>query len=241
MMHLTSVLFPAPFSPSSACTDPRASFSDTFSSAAHRPELLGDPQRLQRRRRRVDDRARAVADLQAHDSASSSAREVDTVPNTPFCIFTILIAAAWLPASVAAQQSSRMQALVAAIVPLAHGRVDADVGGDAGQDQVGDPALPQDQIEVGRAEGPLARLVDDRLAGQRRQLRDDLPAGLAADQDAAAGAGVADADALVPLGPARAPALVGGQIGQVGAVPLARVHDVVAAGAHLGRGPRGSA
>ena len=105
-MHLTSVLLPAPFSPSSACTVPRASFSDTLSSATSEPNRLVIPERLQRRRRRVDDRARAVVDLQAHDSASSSAREVETAPNTPFCILTILIAAAWLPASVAAQQSS---------------------------------------------------------------------------------------------------------------------------------------
>jgi hypothetical protein len=32
--------------------------------------------------------------------------EVATAPNTPPCILTILIAAAWLPASVAPQQSS---------------------------------------------------------------------------------------------------------------------------------------
>src|SRR5262249_54433541 len=40
MMHLTSVLLPAPFSPSKACTLPRATFSDTSSSATKSPKRL---------------------------------------------------------------------------------------------------------------------------------------------------------------------------------------------------------
>jgi len=43
--------------------------------------------------------------------------------------------------------------------------VDADVGGDAGQDDVGDAALAQDEVEVVSAERALARLVDDRSPG----------------------------------------------------------------------------
>jgi hypothetical protein len=64
--------------------------------------------------------------------------------------------------------------------------------------------------------------------GSGRELGDDLPARLAAHQDAAAGARVADAgtDAL------RAPALVGRQVGEVGAVAFARVDHHVAAFAH---------
>ena len=42
-------------------------------------------------------------------STSSSAFEVEMAPKTPFCIVTIFSAAAWLPASVAAQQSPRMR------------------------------------------------------------------------------------------------------------------------------------
>ena len=38
------------------------------------------------------------------------------------------------------------------------------IGGDAGEDDVGDAALAQHQLEVGGAEGALAGLVDDRLA-----------------------------------------------------------------------------
>ena len=57
------------------------------------------------------------------------------------------------------------QALVAAVVGLAHGGVHADVGGDAGQDQVGDAAGAQHQVEVGGVEGALARLVESTSPG----------------------------------------------------------------------------
>jgi hypothetical protein len=74
----------------------------------------------------------------------------------------------------------------------------------------------------------VARLVDDDFARQRREFVDDFPAGFAAHQDASAGAFVADAgaDAL------RAPALVGRQVGEVGAMAFAGVDDVVARFAH---------
>jgi hypothetical protein len=86
------------------------------------------------------------------------------------------------------------------------------------------PRSAQHQFEVGGAERALAGLVDDRLAGQRRQLGDDVPARLAAHQDAAARAGIADAGADL----ARAPALVGRQVGEIGAMALAGVDDVIA-------------
>ncbi len=63
---------------------------------------------------------------------------------------------------------------------------------------------------------------------ERVELRNDVPAGLAAHQDAAARAGVADAGA----DPARAPALVRRQVGEIGPMALARMDDVVALGAH---------
>jgi hypothetical protein len=76
--------------------------------------------------------------------------------------------------------------------------VNAHVGGDAGQNEVGDAAQPQHQSKIRGAERAFAGLVDKRLAGKRRQLGDDLPAGLAAHQDAAARAGVANARANPP-------------------------------------------
>ena len=74
----------------------------------------------------------------------------------------------------------------------------------------------QKQLEVGRAEGPLARLVVDGLAGERRQLGDQLRSGLTVDQHTAHGALVADAQ-----GRAATQALGGRAIRQVGAVGLA--------------------
>jgi hypothetical protein len=59
------------------------------------------------------------------------------------------------------------QALEPAVVGLAHCRVNADVGGDAGQYEVGNAAQSQYQFEIGRAERTFAGLVDDRLAGKR--------------------------------------------------------------------------
>ena len=122
----------------------------------------------------------------------------------------------------------QQQAFEAAVVGLAHGGVDADVGGDAGEHDVVDAAQAQHQLEIGGAERALAGLVDDRLLRQRRELRDDVPARLAAHQDAAARARIADAGADA----ARAPALVGGQVGEIGPMAFARVDDVEALGAH---------
>ena len=119
-------------------------------------------------------------------------------------------------------------AFEAAIIGLAHGGVDADIGGDAGQHDVLDAAHAQHQFEVGGAERALAGLVDDGLAGSRREIGNDVPAGLAAHQDPAARAGIADPGADL----ARAPALVGGQIGEIGAMTLAGMDDVIALGAH---------
>ena len=63
--------------------------------------------------------------------------------------------------------------------PFAHGGVDADIGVDAGQHEVADAAQAQDQLEIGDAEAVPARPVNDRLAWQGREFRDDLPTWLA--------------------------------------------------------------
>src|ERR1700743_2909549 len=102
-------------------------------------------------------------------------------------------------------------AFEAAVVCFSHGGVNTDVGRDTGQYDVLDPAQTQHQFKVCRAEGSLAGLVDNRLVRQRRAIRNDLPARLAANQYAPAGAGVADARADL----ARAPALIGGQVGEI--------------------------
>ena len=50
----------------------------------------------------------------------------------------------------------------------------------------------QDRVEIGGVERALAGLVDDRLAGLRVKLRNDVVTGLAAHQNAAHRPGVAD-------------------------------------------------
>ena len=94
-----------------------------------------------------------------------------------------------------ARAVGQQEALVPPVVRVPHRRVHADVGGDPGQDDVRNAADPEQQVQVGGVEGALARLVDDRLAVERGDLRDDLPARLAPDQDPPARAFVADARA----------------------------------------------
>jgi hypothetical protein len=85
------------------------------------------------------------------------------------------------------------QALEPAVVGLAHRCVDADVGRDPGQYDVVDAAQTQHELEIGRTERALTGFVDDRFAFRGREVRDDLPAGFAAHQYAAARPGITDA------------------------------------------------
>ena len=116
------------------------------------------------------------------------------------------------------------QAVVAAVERLAQDRLDAAVGGDPGEHQVLDAALPEVSVDAGRAEGAIGVLVEDRLAGERRDLGDDLPARLAADEAAAERAAIADDDE-VAAGPAPGP--VGLDVGEIGGEGLARVDATV--------------
>src|SRR3954453_5489099 len=102
-MHFTSVLLPAPFSPSSAWNEPAGTVSDTSSSAASAPKRL-----VMLRHSRLIAVAGGGdgAGILIQFKASTTAADRDTAPNTPPCIFTILIAARWLPRSVAPVQSS---------------------------------------------------------------------------------------------------------------------------------------
>jgi len=108
------------------------------------------------------------------------------------------------------------EAVVAAVVRLAHRRRDAHLGGDAADDQLADCPILEQRIEIGGVKGAFAGLVDDRLAGDREQLVDDLVAGLAAHQDTAHRALVADADGEMP-----ARLLARRQVGEVGTVAFA--------------------
>src|SRR6516162_8776244 len=112
------------------------------------------------------------------------------------------------------------EAVVAAVVSLAHRRIDANLGGDPADDQLGDAAVLQHRVEIGGEERPLARLIDDWLARQRVELGDNVVPGLTTHQDAAHRARVADAGDEVA-----ADFLRQRQVGEVGTVALARVDD----------------
>src|SRR5215510_11152995 len=85
------------------------------------------------------------------------------------------------------------EAVVAAVVRLADAGVDADLGRHAADDELRDPAVLEDRVEVRRVEGAFARLVDHGLAGHRRQLLDDVVPVLSAHEDSAHRARIADA------------------------------------------------
>ncbi len=87
----------------------------------------------------------------------------------------------------------QQQAVVAAVVGLAHAGLHADLGGHAAEHQVGDAALLQQFVQAGGVERALAGLVDDDLAVDGGKRFDDLVAGFADHEDAAHGAFVADA------------------------------------------------
>ena len=111
-------------------------------------------------------------------------------------------------------------AAIAAVVGFAHGGVDADLGGDAADQQILDAVALQHVAEFGGVERALARLVDHDLAVERIQLGNDVVAGLAANENAPHRPGIADAQrrrAALDLGRRR--------IRQIGQMALAGVHD----------------
>src|SRR3569832_2807082 len=233
MMHLTSVLLPAPFSPSSACKVPGRTFSSTLSSARKSPKRIviemasmpnapagggGSPMitrapilKFAMCRGWALDRTDQVGG--SRHCAEHAALHLDHLDGVVVVVLVGRAAAIF-----------HQHAFEAAIVGFAHGGVNADIGGEAGEHDILDAAHAQQQFEVGGAERSLAGLVDDGFAGARIEIRNDVPARLAAHENATARAGIADAGAAQ----ARAPALVGRQIGKVGTMSFAGVDDVIA-------------
>src|SRR6478752_3174999 len=83
------------------------------------------------------------------------------------------------------------EGVVAAVVGFADGGVHAYLRGHPGDEELGDPCRAEHILELGRVERALARFVDHQLAGDGRELVDDVVAVLAADEDAAVRTGVA--------------------------------------------------
>ena len=111
-------------------------------------------------------------------------------------------------------------AAIAAVVGFAHRGVDADLGGDAADQQILDAVALQHVAELGGVERALARLVDHDLAVERIQFGNDVVAGFAANENAPHRAGIADAQgrrAAFDLGRRR--------VGQIGQMAFAGVHD----------------
>jgi hypothetical protein len=129
-----------------------------------------------------------------HDIDSTKAVERPTAPNAALHLDHLerrqVIGVVRRSAAILEQD-----AFEATIVRFAHGRVNADVGRDPGQDNVVDATRAQHQFEIGGAERSLAWLVDDRLARERPKLVDDLRAPLAPNEHLAARSGIADAGA----------------------------------------------
>src|ERR1700761_1896660 len=156
MMHFTSVLLPAPFSPSSACSVPGRTFSSTLSSATKSPKriviaMASTPKapvgagyspiftRTPFPKCATSERSDQVA--RRRHRAEHAALHLDHLQRG------IMVALVGGAAAVLDQHAFK-----AAVVGLAHGGVNADVGGDAGQHDVFDAAHPQQQFEIGGAE-----------------------------------------------------------------------------------------
>jgi hypothetical protein len=84
---------------------------------------------------------------------------------------------------------------IATVVALAHRGVNADLRRDPADQQVLDGVPAQHGAEAGSIEGALARLVDDDLARERVERRNDVMSGFSADEDSSHRAGIADAKA----------------------------------------------
>ena len=216
------MLFPAPFSPSSAWNEPGRTRMDTSSSAVSAPKRLVIPSTSTSSARRSAARGGHQAELAQRVEQGRRRRHRAEHPALHRDHLDRREVVAQIGRAGAVLEEETLEA---AVVGLAHGRVHAHVGRDAGEHEVVDAARAQDQLEIGGAERALPGLVDDHLARPRRQFGNDLPARLATHEDLAAGPGIADAGADPP----RAPPFVRGQVGQIGPVAFARVDDVESA------------
>src|SRR5580704_4499939 len=209
MMHLVSGFSPAPFSPEKERKPLPSTFGDTPLKAKSPNRSVNETASTPIAQCPID---RHPSRYCSDESCRIRYRAEHAALHLDHFYRVIVVALIGRATAIFEQQT-----LETAIIGFTHGRMHADIGGDAGEHQIFDPAQAQQQLEIGSTEGALAGLVDHRLAVARREIRNDVPPRLAANENAAAGALVADAGADA----ARAPAFVGWKIGEIGAVPFA--------------------
>src|SRR5262245_55362142 len=72
----------------------------------------------------------------------------------------------------------------AAIIVLAHGGIDTDLGRDTAYQQVFNAAIAQQELEIGLIEGALARLVDHSFAAHGIKRRNNVVTWFATHENA---------------------------------------------------------
>jgi hypothetical protein len=110
------------------------------------------------------------------------------------------------------------------VVGITHGRGNANIGGDSGEDEVLDASVAEDDVQVCRVERSLAWLVDDRLVFVWLELWNDIPSRFSANKDATScNVGITDTS----VHSRRTPTLVGRKIGKIATVTFSGVDDNV--------------
>src|SRR5882757_4592675 len=147
-MHFTSVDLPAPFSPSSAWNDPAGTLIETSSSAVKAPKrmvmpMVSTPTAFLPVVSLILGSSRQLSDEgdRVRHRAEDAALHLDHLDRGQ------MIAVVGRPAAIL-----QHHAFEAAVVGFAHGGVHAHIGGDAGEHDVFDAALIEDQLQVGGAE-----------------------------------------------------------------------------------------
>ena len=112
------------------------------------------------------------------------------------------------------------EAVVTAIVGFANRGVDTHFSRDASHDELADAAILKKEMEFGCPERTFARLVDYGLPRQWSEFWNDVVTGLAANEDSSHRTEIADAWTV-----AAAFFFRRWQIGKIGAVAFAGVHD----------------
>jgi hypothetical protein len=126
---------------------------------------------------------------------------------------------AWIGSGGAIREN---KAFVPTIICFSHGRMDANVCGDAAEDDVPDASSLKEHIEIGPIERTFARLIDNAFSGWRSNVGNDLPAGFGTGQNFARRARDHDAGSDAPA----APLLVSRKIRKIRSMTFARMKNL---------------